>query len=265
MKKQAKDEVPYGTRYLAVILGLVLSSLSPVWGAGLKSDWSYYQKSGHKSEKWNALVEAGFEAFDGNNFNAAQSFLERAKVLGCQDGLLLFKLALLKENSNNFVEAIKMLQQTEPILRKSYSKHSATLELSDHLGQLFYQTAKYDEALEQFLKAIESQGENFTRAYLVGQLYRMKKQTQEAISYFEKALQFELPAGLHPHMKVLAQAELMKLYFEDKQNEKTLNLANQILVVEPYHPLAQSYRDKITHQQYKQKEREVMKRVIEGQ
>ena len=256
VKLQVKMSIVCCLLSVALLLSLNLAASAPP-----KSDWEYYQKGGHKDPKWDALVEAGFGAFDSSNFDTAINFMERAKALGCKDGLLLYKLATYTELLGNTKDAITLLKEAEPILRNRYPKHPATIQLSEHLAGLYYQAGKYDDALPEYLSAIRTQGENFLRLYLVGQMYRMKKDTKNAIPYFENALKQPEQNSLRP----LAQIELIKLYFDDKSFDKSLAMANQILEQDPQNPIALSYRDEIAHRKTQEKEREVMKRIIEKQ
>ncbi len=247
---------------------LLLSPLSV--SAQLKSDWEYYQKMGHTSAKWDPLVEAGLDALDSGNLDTGVNFLERAKGAGCKDGLVLYRLALVKELQGHIEEAVKMLQNAEPLLRNRYTKYPATLNLSEHVGRLYYQLGKYEEALPQYLASIRQQGENFFRLYLVGQMYRMKNQPKEAIAYFEKSLKQPVtlsevegqPVEFGP-LKKLARLELMQLYFSAKDYDKAQEMANQILAEDPQNPAAISIRDQIGQMKYKEKERSILKKIIE--
>ncbi|MDO8526713.1 MAG: tetratricopeptide repeat protein [Deltaproteobacteria bacterium] len=250
---------------VALVLLLFVLAL-PLTAAPL-SDWDYYQQSGHTAPKWDSLVEAGFGAFDSGNTDTAINFLERARSLGCKDGLVTAKLAAIQELRGNIVLALKLLEQAEPILRNRYPKHPVTLGLSEHLGTLLYQQNRYDEALTKFLDSLRMQGNDFLKLYLVGQIYRMKGMTKEAIAYFEKSLSCDVPLQqqAQPNLKLLVEMELLKLYSDNKKDDKALNMANQILARDPQNPAAISVRDEISRRKYKQKEQDVMQRIIEKQ
>lgn len=227
------------------------------------TDWAAYQKSGHTSPKWDPFVEAGFEALDGGNLDTGVNFLERAKGAGCKDGLVLYRLAMVQELRGDTKGAAKMLETAEPLLKNRYSKHPATINLSEHLGRLYYQLGQYDEALSEYLLAIRHQGENFFRLYLVGQMYRMKDKTKEAIAYFERSFQYEAPPIEFGPLKKMARLELMQLYYNVKDDDKALEMANQVLAEDPQNPAAVSIRDQISSRKYKEKERNILKRIIE--
>lgn len=226
------------------------------------SDWSLYQKHGTTSPKWDALIEAGFDAFDGANTETAISFFKRALSLGCQDGLVFYKLALVIESGGNLKGTLETLQKAAPLLQKNYPNHPATFTLSEHLGNIYYELGRYDEALPKFLEAIEKQGDNFLRNYLVGQILRMGQRQKEAIPYFEKGLGFPPPKEA-PNMKLLAELELVKLYFDTNDLDKALAMANAILKDDPTNAVAISYRDTINHKRAKEKERKTMDKFLE--
>ena len=242
---------------------LLFLFFSPSIVLAQQADWNAYQKSGHTSPKWDPFVEAGFGALDGGNLDTGVNFLERAKGAGCKDGLVLYRLAMVREFRGDINEAVKMLKAAEPLLRNRYPKYQSTLNLSEHLGRLYYQLGQYDEALPEYLLAIRHQGENFFRLYLVGQMYRMKGKTKEAIAYFEKSFQFEAPPVEFGPLKKLAKLELMQLYYNVKDDDKALEMANQVLAEDPQNPAAISVRDQISQRKYKEKERNIFKRMIE--
>ena len=246
---------------LPLLLTLFLGFLAPAFADPL-SDWNTYQKFGNHSAKWDSLVEAGFDTFEGGNTETAVNFLKRALSLGCQDGLVFYKLALIVESSGNLKGALEMLEKGSPLLQKNYSKLPATAELPEHLGSIYYQLGRYDEALVKFQEAIKVQGENFLRLYLVGQIYRMEQKSTEAISAFEKSLQYEAPKSPAPNFKQLAQIELIHLYSDAKNFDKVLEIANAILKDDPSNPTAISTRDNIQHQRTKDKERESWKKMF---
>ena len=245
-----------------VLFLLLISQIS--FAKTPQTDWEFYQKDGHRSSTWDALVEAGFSAFDSNNFNVAMNFLERARALGCKDGLVIFKIANYKEMQGNPQKAICLLKEAEPLLRNRYAKNPATQSFAEHLGGLYYQTGQYELALPQYLEAIRFDGENFLRLYLVGQMYRMKKSSKEAIAYFEKAVKFDPPPTI-PQIKILAQIELMKLYYDNKEEDKALQMVNLVLAQDPQNQTALSYQTNISARKTKAKEREILKNIIDRQ
>ncbi|MBI4125473.1 MAG: tetratricopeptide repeat protein [Deltaproteobacteria bacterium] len=241
-----------------IIIFLLLFS-SVVWA---KSDWDFYQKYGHTSAKWDSLVEAGLETFDGGNLDTAQNFLQRAAALGCKDGLVQLKLAQIIEAKGNLSGAAETILKLKPLLDQQYPKYPQTRDLAGHLGRLYYQLEKYDKALPFFLEAIEKQGENFLFLYLAGQIYRMQEKKAEAITFFEKALQ-QKPSPESPGpMVLLASLELMRLYFAAEQFDKALQTAEAVLDADPAIAEAQNIRDEIRRAKYKEKEHKTWERIL---
>lgn len=226
-----------------------------------KSDWSYYQKQGHKSEKWDSLVEAGFDTFESGNLDTAQNFLQRAQALGCKDGLVLFTLARIIEAKGNLRGALELYTQLKPVMEKQYAAHPETKALSEHIAGIYYQLERYDNALPLYLEAIQKQGKNFIRLYLVGQIYRLQEKPKEAIGFFEKALNFSPPPEAFA-MKRLAQVELMRLYYVNNLLEKCVEVVNAILNEEPTHPEALHLRDQIRLKAYQEKERKSWEKML---
>lgn len=228
-----------------------------------QTDWEAYKKSGSKAVKWNPLVEAGFQAFEGENFQVSLRFLERATLLGCGDGLVIYKLAKLKELQGNYKRALELLKNAEEPLNKYYPVHPATLGLSEQIGGIYFQAGQYDEALNYYLAALLTSGDNFLRNFLVGQMLRMKGEKETAISYFEKSLQFPPPEGSPKNMKSAAKVELLQLYYGAEQWENALEMANEILAEDPGNQTALALRANLQNQRVKEKEKKEWKRILE--
>ncbi len=244
-------------------LTLFLTTSAPSFAKTPTSDWASYQQHGHKSPKWDSLVEAGFDTFEGDNAETSLNFLKRAMALGCKDGLVFYKSALIIESAGNLRGALDILEKAEPLLRSRYKEHPATRELSEHLGKIYYQLNRYGEAREKLLEAIAQEGEDFLKLYLVGQIYRMDQKPNEAIGFFEKALAHPVPKESPGGMKRLAQLELMRLYFEAGLFDQSLAMAETILQEEPANPAAVSFRDKIRQKQFQQHEKERWKKMLD--
>lgn len=258
MKMQEKVKFPHNQKGAATFRSFIMTFLLSVFlfspwvipNTALAkdlSDWDYYQKQGHRNVQWDALVKAGFEAYETENWNAALSFLKRAKGLGCKDGLLLFKLAYYEETRGNAETVLPLMLEAEGDLRRRYPNHPVTLNFSEHVGNLLFDKADYAGALPYFLKSIEENGESFLRDYVVGQIYRMQGNSGESVAYFEKAMHQPLPPNAPPAMRVMAQVELLQLYHATEDDKKTLALAEEILKSAPNHPTALAYRDEILH------------------
>lgn len=242
----------------AKILIFLLCLVSVAWA---KSDWEFYQKHGTTSAKWDSLLEAGFDTFESGNLDTAQNFLQRAQALGCKDGLVLFTLARIIEAKGNLRGALELYTQLKGVMEKQYAAHPETKVLSEHIAGIYYQLERYDDALPLYLEAIQKQGENFIRLYLVGQIYRIQEKPKEAIGFFEKALNFSPPPEAFA-MKRLAQVELMRLYYATNDLEKAAQMIDVILQAQPNHPEALHLRDQIRMKAYQEKERKSWEKML---
>lgn len=207
-------------------------------------------------------MEAGFETFEGDNLDTAQNFLQRAVALGCQDALVLLKLAQIIEARGNLKGSLEIYLQLKPVLEEKYPKHPQAKAMAEQVGRLYFGLEQYDKALPFLLEAIQKQGENFLRLYLAGQIYRMQEKNAEAIGYFEKALTHKIPPGSPPQMILLASLELMRLYFATDQFDKALETANAVLENDPANAEAQNLRDQIRREKYKQEERKTWEKIL---
>lgn len=228
-----------------------------------QTDWEFYQKSGNKAAKWDSLVEAGFQAFDGENFSVSSRFLERATLLGCGDGLVIYKLAKLTQLQGNYKRGLELLKSAASPLQKNYPEHPATLGLSEQIGGIYFQTGQYDDALTYYLAALQANGDNFLRNFLVGQIYRMKGEKETAISYFEKSLGYPPPEGSPKNMKIAAKVELLQLYSAAQQWDNASKMAEEILAEDPGNSIAQSTKANLEKRQIKDKEKKEWEKVLE--
>lgn len=243
----------------AKIVFFLLLLAAPAWA---KSDWDFYQKYGERGPAWDPLVEAGLETFASGNLDTAQNFLQRAATLGCPDALVRLKLAQIIEEKGNLKGALDIYLKLKPVMEQKYPKYPQTEALSEHLGRLYYQLEKYDQALPLFLEAMQRQGENFQRLFLAGQIYRMQENNTEAITFFEKALTHKPPADSPAQMILLTKLELMRLYFNAGQSDKALELADALLDADPANPQALQIRDEIRRAKYKEQERKTWERIL---
>lgn len=243
------------------IILIFLFGTTPLF-AKTGTDWGYYQLSGNRSEKWDPLVEAGFTALDGGNTNAGVHFLKRGLNLGCRDGLVYSRLALVREAEGDLKEALEILLMAEPLLEKSYPTHPTSLEIKEHLGNLYYGLGKFAEAKGAFLTAIEKNGENFMRLFLVGQIDRMNGEGASALTYFEKALSHSPPPEASD-MKIALHLELLEIYHSAENDEKVLEQATAILELIPNHPKALQYKEEVLRKRSQSNQDKGWKKILE--
>ena len=243
------------------LFALLLSFSTPLFAA-TQTDYELYLKSGDRSPKWNDLVESGFESFDSGNLPTASIFLERAYNAGCRDALLLFRLGLFRESRGQYKEAAALLKLSAEKIAKQYPSHPLAKGIHEHLGRELFQSNDFDGALSEFKKALEYSPDNFMMLFMSGQILRSKKETDAAKIMFEKALQAKPPAGIpyNPQLKVVS--ELMAIAFEQKDFDTCLLYADKILSVSPQDATALSYKKKSQEAKLKQREREVIEKIV---
>lgn len=226
-------------------------------------DYDLYMKSGHKATAWDGMIKAGFNSFDGGDYQTGLVFMNRAYALGCRDGLLLFKLGLYYETQKNFKEAERYLKEAEPNLQKQYPDHKETKNIHEHLARIYYQSDRFDRALPEIEEALKATPDSFMLLFMSAQIYRLQKNYPQAIANFEKALLVPMPPDLKPDPKKAVYSELMTLYYELKDFANCLKYAEMVLTVAPNDRAALSYRQQIQTMQYKQREQEAIKKIIQ--
>ena len=225
-------------------------------------DYALYLKSGDRSPKWNEFIEPAFQSFDSGNFATAYVFLRRAYDQGCRDGLVLFRLGIYKETQHKYKEAADILAQAAEKMEKQYPKHPVTKSIHEHAGRVLYQADDYERALPELDKALINSPDNFMLLFMTGQILRLKKQYPEAQQAFEKALVAEPPAALAQNARQKVLTELMALAYEVKDLPACQSYIDQVLALSPNNPTAMSYKARIEHELNKQKERELMQKIV---
>jgi len=239
-------------------------------------DYDLYLKSGQRSPKWDGMVKAGFQSYDGGDFQTGLVFLQKAHTAGCHDGLLLFKLGIYYETQKNYKEAEKFLKEAAEKLAQQYPDYPESKRMHEHLARLYYQSNQFDKALPEIEAALKGQPDNFMMLFMSAQIYRLQKNYSQAIANFEKALVIASEAKQSPEALGIASGsalamtatktiltELMTLYYEIKDFGNCLKYADIILSGIPNDRTALSYKRQIQQMQYKQKEQEAIKKIVE--
>ena len=246
---------------LTAIFAILFCS-SPAQSAP-KNDVEWYKSAGNRSERWDSLVQSGFEALDSGNFNTALTFLMRAHGKGCRDGLLLYKIGIYHEVEGNTRKALQWFQKAEGPLNADYPTHPATLGLPERFGTIYFVQDDYDKALGFLEQAVQKQGGNFMRHFLIGQIYGMKKDWSKAAISLESALQYDPPGATHIQPRKQVWIELMRASFELEQWKRVLEISDKILEFEPGNPAAHAYRQKVQEMENQKRERELMERIVQ--
>lgn len=257
-RPQTRDLRPFIKKVCCnLLIWLVLSA------SAFAGDHDLYLKSGHRSASWDGMVKAGFSSFDTGDYQTGLVFLQKAYNLGCRDGLVLFKLGLYFETQKNYKEAEKYLKEAQVKLPEQYPEYPETKRMHEHLARLYYQTNQFDKAMPELLEALKITPDNFMLLFMTAQILRLNKNYPQAIAAFEKALTVPIPSDLKPDPKKTVYSELMTLYFELKDYPNCLRYAELVLSIQPKDAAALSYRQQIQTMQYKQREQEAIKKMVE--
>jgi len=253
-----------GFAFLSLLALLALLTLLALLATPcFADDFSLYQKSGQKSQKWDSIIKAAFQAVDAGDLQTGYVFMQKAYNMGCRDGLLLFKLGIYYESIKNYKDAQKFLDLASTKLAEQYPEYKETKKIHEHLALLYYQSDQFDKALPEIEVALKTSPDNFMLLFMSAQIYRSQKQYSQAIANFEKALTVQIPPNLKPDPRKTILTELMALYYEMKDYDTCLKYAELILSVFPNDPKAFSYRQDIQQRKYKEREREAIKKIVE--
>jgi len=242
---------------LALLIGSFAASLA------FAGDYDLYKKAGEHSKVWDEYVEPGFEAFEANNYPTALVFLQKAYDKGCRDGLVMARLGLILESRGNTKQAIELLDQALPKLKKSYPKHEFTQDVDGHLGRMYFSDNQYDKALPLLTESLASSPNDFTLLFIIGQILREQGKKAEAYEMYMRATKVPAPVDVQPDPKKALLKELMALTYEMKKYDESLSYAEQILILSPGDPLATSYKQTISRKKYKEHEEKSIQEMIE--
>jgi tetratricopeptide (TPR) repeat protein len=227
------------------------------------------------------MIKSAFEAYDSGDVEASFTFMQKAYNLGCRDGLLLFKLAVFNESKKAYKDAAAFFKEAKDKLFTQYPDYPETKRINEHLGRVYYQADQFDMAFPELEEALKKDPQNFMLLFMTAQILRLQKQYAAAIERFEKALAViastasqspEKPGTASPAPKNSGLAmtakkailnELMMLYFEQKDFSKCLEYAKLILSIYPNDQAALSYKRAIEQAQYRQKELDTIKKIVQ--
>ena len=243
------------------LLALLIVGLAS--GPVFAGDYALYSKVGDHSKAWDEFVEPGFEAFETNNYPTALVFLQKAYDKGCRDGLVMARLGLVHESRGNTREAIQLLDQARPKLKKTYPKHEFTKNIDAHLGRMYFSNNQYDKALPLLNESLKASPNDFTLLFIVGQILREQGKKEASYEMYIRATKVPAPSNIKPDPKKALLKELMALTYEMKRYDESLSYAEQILILSPGDPLATSYKQTILRKKYKEQEEKSIQQMIE--
>ena len=248
---------------LLIFIGLIVLLIGGFSAPyALADDFALYNKSGERSKVWNEYVQSGFEAFEAGNIPTALVFLQKAYDKGCRDGLMTARLGLIHESMGRPKEAVILLEQARPKLKKTYPKHDFTQNIDAHLARMYYSDNQYNKALPLFLEALKTAPDDFTLLFLTGQVLREQDKKAEAYKHYKRAEVLPVPTDVKPDPKKALLKELMALAYEMKRYDESLSYAEQILILDPRDPIATSYKKTISRKKFKQQQDQGIKDMI---
>jgi tetratricopeptide (TPR) repeat protein len=195
-------------------------------------DYNYYKKYGRTSKAWNDLVKKGFEAYDQQDCEKTVSFLKEAITAGCNDPIVLFKLAACSELTGSYYSAAQYYKQAEDPLKILSPPHRYQKDFYEAYGRTLLLNKKTDEALPYLTKAGEIGTPSFELYYLLGELLFSKQQNQAAVSYFNKALS-QPHESASPNQLARVYGALGRSYLELKDWEKAIQYLDSALKYAP--------------------------------
>lgn len=255
------------TLYILVISTLIISAAGaqarPAAKTVQKSDTELYLKSGHRSIEWNDFAVSGIQSFDAGNLATAYVFLKRAYDRGCRDALILYRLGVYKELNESYQEAAGLLELAAEKFPKQYPGHAVAKSIHEHAGRALYLGGDYDRALAHLELAIKAQPDNFMLNFMAGQVQKQKGNYETARGLLERALMLSPPPkpGESPPRKAV-MAELMVVTCELRDFDACRGYCESILTMAPNDPLALSYRQKLAVAAQKQREMEIIEKVV---
>src|SRR5262245_4434357 len=182
-------------------------------------DFEYFKKYGRSSKAWNDMVRDGFDAYEAGDCEKVLSYLKDAAKAGCDDPIVLFKLAACSELQGSYYSALQYYKQAEDGLKILKAPHHYAQDFYEAYGRTLYMNKKYDEALTYFTKAAELGTPSFGLFYFLGELSLSKKDTAKALEYYNKALTQPLTTA-NPAQVGRAYAAIGKAFLELKDWNK---------------------------------------------
>ena len=228
-----------------ISLGLIALLLCAAHAFGdATTDLKAYISGGHRGAAWNEFIEPGFKAFEQQNIPTAYVFLSKAYEKGCRDGLVLYKLALVYAVQNRDADALKVMEEALPKLKKDYATLEASRDVDAQLGILYYRADQNEKALPLLEQALKLTPNDFTLLFITGQVLVSLKRPQDAYARYREALALPVPQ-VTPDPTAALLKQLMLVSFELKKYDESMAYAEKILALDPKNAAALSYRDRI--------------------
>lgn len=227
--------------FLILLSGIYLFSLTFLYtqpaSAQAGADYEYYKKTGHSNKMWDESVKRGFEAYDKQDCEGALASLKEAIAAQCQDGLVFYKIAVCSETTGSPYTALQYYQLAEEKLMKLPQIHRYQQDIFESYGRALFQAKRYDQAFPYLQRAAAIGTPSFGLYYMVGFLSATKGDMRAAIEMFEKALAQDT-TGVPPTTLAVVYREVAKAYHANKDFQKSSQLADKALALNPNDPEA---------------------------
>lgn len=222
-----------------------------------KNDYKIYLKSGHRSPKWDELIEPAFTAFDSDNLATASIFLQKAYELGCRDPLVLYRLAIYAESRGDTLKSAELFNTTVEEITKRHQTHPLAKTINKQAATALYRLGKNELALTRIQKAIESEPDDFMLLFMAGQLSRMANDNETALTHFTRA-EKNLTPELGTQAPISLYREITNLVCIKKDLEACKAYTEKLEKASPNDPIAQHARQQLSDHELKQKEKQLI-------
>jgi len=204
-------------------------------------DFNYYKRYGKSSKAWNDLVKNGFDSYDTQDCEKAISYFKEALKAGCDDPIMLFKLAACTELLGSYYSAAQYYKQAEDGLKILKAPHRYSTDFYEAYGRTLLLNKKPDEALPYLLKGADLGSNSFTLYYLLGELFIAKKEPATALTYYQKALEQPI-ANIPPPQLARVYGAIGKAYLENKNWDKAVEYLDLAVKNAPNDTQLQQFR-----------------------
>ena len=132
------------------------------------------------------LLLLGNILLEGQDADKAISTYEKAITGLPEDALVYYNLGLSHLQKGNFESALTSFKR---VIQKSPTNKTLLVRTQAHIGQLYVSKGNLDLAADYLSKAVQLAPENAKYLYNLGVVYLYKKEPQQAILYFKRALE----------------------------------------------------------------------------
>lgn len=205
---------------------IVFTAIVFLSGFALATEFTLYKKMGLTNPKWDLDVEKGFNRYETFRYDEAMTYLEKAVNNGCDDGLVLYRLAACYANDEQYKKSIEYFKRAIKSLRSRYTKHRYYSDAYYNLGSAYMRLNDLESASSQYEEAIRINPKNFNALKGLGFVCYEKGNLSKSAKYFRDALDIN-PKDCSSLLK------LATIHRRLKENDKALSYLNDALKCNP--------------------------------